>query len=108
MNSNQEVIDLLQKIAFNTAQTEQKISHLETRLSEIEESLSTHIQLTNTELSLTNMYLGSMDISEGYNLKDLWEELSDIKHKITDNGAYSIEDIVNAIHKLEMTVIEHS
>jgi hypothetical protein len=49
-----------------------------------------------------------MDISEGYNLKDLWEELSDIKHKITDNGAYSIEDIVDAIHKLEMTVIEHS
>jgi hypothetical protein len=60
------------------------------------------------ELSIANSRLESMDISEGYNLKDLWDELSEIKDKITDNGAYNIEDIVDAIHKLEMTVIEHS
>jgi hypothetical protein len=108
MNSNQEVIDLLQQIAFNTAKTEQKISQLELRLCEMEVSLSTLIQIIHMELSIANSRLESMDISEGYNLKDLWDELSEIKDKITDNGAYNIEDIVDAIHKLEMTVIEHS
>ena len=115
MENNQEVIELLRQIAHNTAQTELRILGLENTLNEIEEAINARLELidsrldlTNTELEGVNTQLSSMNISEGYNLKDLWEELSDIKYRTTDNGAYVIEDIVSAIRQLELTVIENS
>ena len=114
METNQEVIELLKQIAHNTAQTELRILALENTMNEMNESFNSRIELidsrlelTNEELSGINMHLSSMDIAGGYNLKDLWDELSDIKNN-TDNGAYRIEDITNALHELEMTVIKYS
>ena len=114
METNQEVIELLKQIAHNTSQTELRILALENMMNEMNESFNSRIELidsrlelTNEELSGINMHLSSMDIAGGYNLKDLWDELSDIKNN-TDNGAYRIEDITNALHELEMTVIKYS
>ena len=115
METNQEVIELLKQIAHNTAQTELRLLSIESTINVISDSLNARIELidsrldlTNTELEGVNTQLSSMNISEGYNLKDLLEELSDIKHRTTDNGAYVIEDIVSAIRQLELTVIENS
>lgn len=108
METNQEVIELLKQIAHNTAQSEIRILALENTMNEIEESLRTHIELTNSELSLVNTQLELMNISEGFNLKDLWQELSDIKYKTTDNGAYVLEDVVDAIRELESTIVANS
>lgn len=108
METNQEVIELLKQIAQNTAQSEIRILALENTMNEIEESLRTHIKLTNSELSLINTQLELMNISEGFNLKDLWQELSDIKYKTTDNGAYVLEDVVDAIRELESTIVANS
>lgn len=114
MESNQEVIELLRQIAHNTAQTELRILALENTMNEIEgainarlELIDSRLELATTELEVVNTSLSSMNISEGFNLKDLWDELSDIKNN-TDNGAYGIEDITNALHELEMTIIKYS
>lgn len=74
MDTTQETLELLRQIAQNTAQTELRLMSLETTMNEIEESLRSHIELTNAELSLVNTYLSSMDISDGFKLKDLWQE----------------------------------
>lgn len=115
METNQEVIELLKHIAHNTAQTELRLLSIESTINEISDSLNARIELidsrldlTNTELEGVNTQLSSMNISEGYNLKDLWEELSDIKYKTTDNGAYTIKDIIDGLHELELTIIKNS
>ena len=114
MEINQEVIELLKQIAHNTAQTELRLLAIDSTINEISDSLNARIEridslldLTNTELEEVNSQLSHMYISEGYNLKELWDELSDIKNN-TDNGAYGIVDITNALHELEMTIIKYS
>jgi hypothetical protein len=115
METNHEVIELLKQIAHNTAQTELRLLSVENTINEIHQSLNSRIELIDSRIELTNAelqgmstILSSMDISEGYNLKDLWEELSDIKYKTTDNGAYNIKDIIDGLHELELTIINNS
>jgi hypothetical protein len=89
MENNQEVIELLRQIAHNTAQTELRILGLENTMNEIEEAINARLELIDSRLELAI------------------DELSDIKNN-TDNGAYGIEDITDALHELEMTIIKYS